>query len=187
MAIVEVDERQALIERYLPLASRIARRFTGRDEGLDDLRQIAAVALIKAIDRRDPARAELLPAYLARCVDGELRRHLRDRCGVVRVPRRVQAAGEAPAAPRDLDETADSLAAADELDTVALARVLVSSGARSLAEDERRVLLLRYFVGLSQSETGALEGVSQAHVSRLQGRALAKMRASLSSTASQPR
>lgn len=172
-------ERRRLIERYLPLVRRTARRFAGREEPLEDLVQVGSLALVKAIDRRDPTRSGVLTAYVSRCVEGEIRRHLRDRSAVVRVPRTMrEAANEAPARAWD-DGELERAPSADELDGVALARVLVSSGARSLEERERRVLLLRYFLDLSQAEVGELEGVSQVQVSRLQRRALAKMRAQL--------
>lgn len=172
-------ERRRLIERYLPLVRRTARRFAGREEPLEDLVQVGSLALVKAIDRRDPTRSGVLTAYVSRCVEGEIRRHLRDRSAVVRVPRTMrEAANEAPARAWD-DGELERAPSADELDGVALARVLVSSGARSLEERERRVLLLRYFLDLSQAEVGEVEGVSQVQVSRLQRRALAKMRAQL--------
>jgi RNA polymerase sigma-B factor len=179
-------ERQRLIERYLPLARGAARRFVGRGERLDDLVQVACLAVVKAVDRRDRTRPETLTAYVARCVDGELRRHLRDSCATVRVPRsaldgEAEAASVATArAPLAIEDTALARAADDEEPhDVAVTRALVAAGAGSLDRRERRVLLLRYFVGLSQAEVGRAEGVSQVQVCRLQQRALEKMRATL--------
>src|SRR6476660_7940458 len=83
-------ERDGVIEGYLPLVRKIARRFTGRGEQLEDLVQVGSLALVSAVDRCDPARADRLSAYVATCVEGEIRRHLRDRCAVVRIPRRIQ-------------------------------------------------------------------------------------------------
>jgi RNA polymerase sigma-B factor len=173
----DAAERAQLIEGYLPLVRRIAARFAGRDEPLDDLVQVGSLALVKAVDRRDPARSSLLTAYVARCVEGEIRRHLRDRCEVVRVPRGLQALR--PVA-RPWDETdAERVATPEGGDGATLARVLVRRAARSLERHERRVLLLRYFLDLSQAEVGAVEGVSQVQVSRVQRRAIAKLRARL--------
>jgi RNA polymerase sigma-B factor len=177
----DLESRRALIESYLPLVRRIARRFEHRGEQLDDLVQVGALAMIGAVDRCDPERAELLTAYVARCVDGELRRHLRDRTGVLRVPRhlvdaRLPATATARA-PLALDGEAELVEAGVEPDEVGVARALVSSAARSLDGRERRVLALRYFLDLSQAEIGDRVGVSQVHVSRLLRDAIGKMRA----------
>jgi RNA polymerase sigma-B factor len=167
--------RERLIESYLPLVRSIARRFAGKGERVEDLVQVGSIGLISAVDRCDPARRELLPAYVARTVEGEIRRHLRDRCAVVRIPRRLQPAEAA--APVQLDE--DELGAAEPEDDLGLARVLVSSAARSLDSREREIVLLRYFLDLKQDEVGAIVGVSQVHVSRLLRTAIDKMRADL--------
>src|SRR5262245_27163951 len=87
----DLDARRALIEGYLPLVRQIARGFAGRGERVEDLVQVGAIGVIAAVDRCDPDRADTLTAYVVRCVEGEIRRHLRDRCAVVRVPRRLQA------------------------------------------------------------------------------------------------
>jgi RNA polymerase sigma-B factor len=172
--------REALIESYLPLVRHIARRFAGRGERLEDLVQVGSLGLIAAVDRCDPDRAGTLTAYVGRSVEGEIRRHLRDRCAVVRIPRRLQTPDDgapAPQAPLSLDdEEAESVSADGELDDVGVSRALVFSAARSLDRRERRVVLLRYFAGLSQAEVGEHVGISQVHVSRLLSGALAKMR-----------
>ena len=85
--VVRGTERSRLIEQYLPLARGAARRFARRGVERDDLTQVASLAIVRAVDRCDPRRSELLPAYVSRSVDGELRRHLRDRAAAVRVPR----------------------------------------------------------------------------------------------------
>jgi RNA polymerase sigma-B factor len=174
------DSRREVIESYLPLVRRIARRFEHRGEQLEDLVQVGAIAMIGAVDRCDPDRAGLLTAYVSRCVDGEIRRHLRDRSSVLRVPRHLGAA-RLPAvvtarAPLQLDAELELFSTEREPDEVGLARALVSSAARSLDRRERRVLVLRYCLGLSQAEIGDRVGISQVHVSRLLRDAIAKMR-----------
>jgi len=79
-----------LASRYLPLARSLARRYAGRGEPLDDLVQVGAVGLVAAARRYDPDRGVPFAAYAAPTVEGELRRHLRDRTSTVRVPRREQ-------------------------------------------------------------------------------------------------
>ncbi len=82
--------RRAIIELCHPLAHRLARRFQGRGESHDDLVQVAAVGLIKAVDNFDRGRGESLVGYAMAMMLGELRRHFRDRSRIVRMPREVQ-------------------------------------------------------------------------------------------------
>ena len=81
--------RDALVERYLPLARKLARGYRGRDDA-DDLEQVAAIGLLKAIDRFDPNRGLAFATFAFPTILGELKRHFRDRGWLVRVPRSVQ-------------------------------------------------------------------------------------------------
>ena len=93
MAGASETERSLLrtdLTRYcLPFAGRLARRFRGRGEQLEDLEQVARLGLLKAIDRYDPARGSFT-AYAVITISGEIKRHFRDRTWGVHVPRRVQ-------------------------------------------------------------------------------------------------
>jgi len=169
----EADERRRLIEAHLPLVGSVAARFAGLGERTDDLTQVGAVALVRAIDRRDPARGRL-GAYVARCVEGEIRRHLRDRASVVRLPRRARREGATGAAVPLPEDGVEAVAPA--LDEELLDRTLVAAAARALDPRERELVLLRFFCDLTQAEIAAELGVSQAHVSRLLDGAMAKMR-----------
>jgi RNA polymerase sigma-B factor len=82
--------REALVVRHRPLALYLARKFTGRGESLEDLEQVATLALLKAIDRLDLSRDVRFSTYATITVIGELKRHLRDRGWAVRVPRPIQ-------------------------------------------------------------------------------------------------
>jgi len=82
--------REALVVRHRPLALYLARKFTGRGESLEDLEQVATLALLKAIDRLDLSREVRFSTYATITVIGELKRHLRDRGWAVRVPRPIQ-------------------------------------------------------------------------------------------------
>jgi RNA polymerase sigma-B factor len=81
--------RDELTFLCLPFASRLARRYRGRGEPLEDLEQVARLGLVKAIDRYDPARGSFT-AYAVITISGEIKRHFRDRTWGVHVPRRVQ-------------------------------------------------------------------------------------------------
>jgi RNA polymerase sigma-B factor len=81
--------RDELIERYLPLARHLARRYK-RGAELEDLYQVAAFALVKAVDRFDPDRGIAFSSFAVPTIAGELKRYFRDLGWVVRVPRDVQ-------------------------------------------------------------------------------------------------
>jgi len=86
----EESAREELLLRHRPLALYLARRFTGRGESLEDLEQVATLALLKAIDRLDPEREVKFSTFATITVIGELKRHLRDKGWAVRVPRPIQ-------------------------------------------------------------------------------------------------
>ena len=81
--------RDALVERFMPLARQLARRYGGGYE-LEDLEQVAAIGLVKAIGRFDPERGLAFSSFAFPTIMGELKRHLRDHGWSVRVPRDVQ-------------------------------------------------------------------------------------------------
>jgi RNA polymerase sigma-B factor len=81
--------RDELVAAWLPMAHRIAGRFRDRGESVEDLRQVAALGLVKAVDRYDPSRGAF-ESYAVPTITGEVKRHFRDRMWALRVPRRVQ-------------------------------------------------------------------------------------------------
>ncbi|QEV21268.1 RNA polymerase sigma factor SigF [Streptomyces alboniger] len=82
--------RQEIVQAWLPMAQRLAGRFRNRGESLDDLRQVAALGLVKAVDRYDPQRGTAFESYAVPTVTGEIKRHFRDHMWTLHVPRRVQ-------------------------------------------------------------------------------------------------
>jgi RNA polymerase sigma-B factor len=82
--------REALVERFLPLARQLARRYQRAGEPLDDLIQVASLGLLKAIERFDPARETAFSSFAVPTILGELKRHFRDKGWSVRVPRDLQ-------------------------------------------------------------------------------------------------
>jgi RNA polymerase sigma factor (sigma-70 family) len=120
-----------------------------------------------------------LPAYISRCVEGEIRRHLRDHSAVVRLPRTelvwsdpVVATARRPLVLQDDDATDEG----KPPDDVSLSRALVARAVRALDGRQRRIVLLRFFLDRTQEEVAEELGLSQAHVSRLLDDALEKMR-----------
>jgi RNA polymerase sigma-B factor len=79
--------RNRLVERHMGLAAHIAKRFSRPGIADDDLRQVAMLGLVKAVDRFDPDYGVPFAAFAGSTIEGELKRHFRDHSWVVRVPR----------------------------------------------------------------------------------------------------
>jgi RNA polymerase sigma-B factor len=103
--------RAVLIERYMPLARRLASRYHRTGEPADDLVQVAALGLVKAVDRWDPDRGLAFSSYAVPTILGELRRYFRDATWCVRPPRSVQETYVAIEQARDAVEAATGRAA----------------------------------------------------------------------------
>jgi RNA polymerase sigma-B factor len=223
----DLHAREQLIEQYMSLVRSLARRYSYRGEQLEDLVQIGAIGLIKAIDRFDLDRGVELTTYATPNIIGEIKRHFRDKGWSVRVPRGLQelnvqlsrlmeqltvqlsrsptiaelakAAGvqeeevlEALESGRaysslslssggssDGDEDLDpleSIGTEEHQYEVSEDRAVLAPGFRVLDDRERRILQLRFFDGLTQSQIAQQVGISQMHVSRLIRRSLEKIR-----------
>jgi RNA polymerase sigma-B factor len=101
--------RPQIVASFLSLAESLAKRYHRGEEPLEDLVQVAAVGLLKALRAFDPARGGSFSAFAVPTITGELRRHFRDRGWAVRVP-------------RDLQERALSVRRADDRMATALGR-----------------------------------------------------------------
>jgi RNA polymerase sigma-B factor len=176
----DLRARARLIQQYLPLVRCRARRYVGHGEQLEDLVQVGSIGLIKAIDRFQLERGVELASYAIPTIDGEIKRHLRDRAWPIRIPRRLQ----------ELDPTLRSRVAEvvdgqnGEFDgngdlepgyELGENRVALARAFRVLDARERLLLRFAYFEGLSQVQIACRVGISQIHVSRLTRRALAKL------------
>jgi RNA polymerase sigma-B factor len=224
----DLAAREQLIEQYMSLVRSLARRYSYRGEQLEDLVQIGAIGLIKAIDRFDVNRGVELTTYATPNIIGEIKRHFRDRGWSVRVPRGLQELniqlsrlieeltvqhGRSPTIPElakaasvtdeevlealesgraytslslsagsgghdddgELDPL-ESLGTVEHQYEVSEDRAVLAPGFRVLDERERKILHLRFFEGLTQSQIAQQVGISQMHVSRLIRRSLEKIR-----------
>jgi RNA polymerase sigma-B factor len=82
--------RNEIIERHRGLADRVARRYASRGIAVEDLRQTALLAMVRALDRFDPSHGATFATFATRTMEGELKRALRDRSWTVRPPRASQ-------------------------------------------------------------------------------------------------
>ncbi|HEX2292050.1 MAG TPA: SigB/SigF/SigG family RNA polymerase sigma factor [Gaiellaceae bacterium] len=223
----DLAAREELIERYMSLVRSLARRYAYRGEQLDDLIQIGAIGLIKAIDRFDIERGVELTTYATPNIIGEIKRHFRDKGWSVRVPRGLQELnvqvtklieqltvqlGRSPTIPElakaagvEEEQVLEALESGRAYSSVSLStgggsdedgeldpleslgtieheyevsedRAVLAPGFKVLDERERKILHLRFFSGLTQSQIAAEIGISQMHVSRLIRRSLEKIR-----------
>ena len=223
----DLAAREQLIEQYMSLVRSLARRYSYRGEQFEDLVQIGAIGLIKAIDRFDLERGVELTTYATPNIIGEIKRHFRDKGWSVRVPRGLQELNvqlsrlmdqltvqlsRSPTIPElakasgsteeevlealesgraysslslssgggtdgedDLDPL-ESIGTEEHQYEVSEDRAVLAPGFRALDERERKILQLRFFDGLTQSQIAAHVGISQMHVSRLIRRSLEKIR-----------
>lgn len=222
--------RNELVESYAPLAEFFAKRYRNRGAESDDLRQVAQLALVKAVERFDPEFGVKFSTFAGRTIDGELKRYFRDRTWSVRVPRSLQERslevrrtverlsldlGRAPTVDQlaeatglssdevlealdvqsaytsasldrptgsgdDSDLTLGaSLGSTDDAYEATEAAVAVRSLLDTLPDRERRILELRFFGELSQSEIAEQVGISQMHVSRLLRKTLEQLRSTM--------
>ena len=86
----DIEARQRLIERFLPLARKLVRNFERPGESSDDLMQVASLGLVKAVDRFELERGTAFSSFAVPTIVGELKRYLRDAAWDVHVPRAMQ-------------------------------------------------------------------------------------------------
>jgi RNA polymerase sigma-B factor len=80
-------DRERLVELYMPLAERMAARYSGVSEPYEDLLQVASLGLLNAVDRFDASRGIPFAGFAKPTILGELKRYFRDKVWIVRVPR----------------------------------------------------------------------------------------------------
>jgi RNA polymerase sigma-B factor len=128
--------RDGLIERALPLAHQVARRYHRSGEPFDDLLQVARLGLCKAVERFDPERGVAFSTYAVPTMVGEIKRHFRDTGWAIHVPRslqervlKVEQANKSLASRLGRAPTVPELAAATDLDVEETLEALEASSA----------------------------------------------------------
>ena len=151
----DLAAREQLIEQYMSLVRSLARRYAYRGEQLEDLVQIGAIGLIKAIDRFDVNRGVELTTYATPNIIGEIKRHFRDRGWSVRVPRGLQELNIQLS--RLLEELTVQLSRSPTIAELAKAAEVTDEEVLEALESGRAYSSLSLSVGASQDEEGELD------------------------------
>ncbi len=85
----DVAVRNQIVEKYLYIASVLAKKFVGRGVEYDDLFQVASLALIKGIDRFDESKGLQFSTFITPTITGEIKNYFRDRSRLIHLPRRI--------------------------------------------------------------------------------------------------
>ena len=178
------EARRLLIERNLRLVAHIARKYGSADEDMEDLISVGTIGLIKAVETFDPDKKIRLASYAARCIDNELLMLLRSRKKISREVSLFEPIGT--------DREGNEISLLDvveqeqpdlveEMEKKRCLGALPCLMAEALTERECCVLTLRY--GLrdgreaTQKEVGERLGISRSYVSRIEKRALRRLKA----------
>ena len=181
----DLEARNILIERNLRLVAHIMKKYYAQTSDQEDLISIGTIGLIKGIESFDPSKGARLATYAARCVENEILMHFR-----------AQKKSSQDVSLSDYIETGADGAALSLMDVVSddedlLERVsnreqlrkLCVAVDRELTPQERQVVIARYGLGggvpLRQREVAKLTGISRSYVSRIEKRALEKLRIAL--------
>lgn len=181
----DLEARNVLIERNLRLVAHIMKKYYAQTADQEDLISIGTIGLIKGITTFDPAKGARLATYAARCVENEILMHFRSQrksAQDVSLFDYIETSADgAPLALMDVvSEDCDLLEQVSSQEMVVQLRRAMDT---CLTDQERQVVLLRY--GLNgqapkrQREVADITGISRSYVSRIEKRALQKLRTAL--------
>lgn len=162
--------RERIVEANLYIAQIVARRFSGRGVDYDDLYQVAALALFKAIDRFDPDKGVKFVSFVTPTMAGEVKNYFRDRSRAIRLPRRgaelAQALKRARAeleqtlgrAPR-LDELAETMNLSEDavVEALELGNAMTPASLDAQVADDEDSASLGGFLGFEDPEFANFE------------------------------
>ena len=179
------EARNTLVEHNLRLVAHILKKYYAQTDDMDDLLSIGTIGLIKGIDSFKPEKNIRLATYCSRCIENEVLMHFRSqrrRSGELSLSEELDAEGEGGGlALEDMLAQEDDLA--ERVGSEEIAAALRRCVETELEERERTVVRLRYGLGgeppLTQRETAARCRISRSYVSRIEKRALGKLRAAL--------
>ena len=180
----DVDARNTLIEHNLRLVSHILKKYYAQADDMEDLLSIGTIGLIKGVDSYRPDKGVRLSSYCSRCVENEVLMYFRCRRksqGDLSLSDALEGDGDGGLS--ILDVLADEDDMAERIGERELCTQLRTLIGRVLTEREARVIRLRYGLegraALTQKQTAEQIGVSRSYVSRIEKRALEKLREAL--------
>lgn len=177
------EAKQILIERNLRLVAHIAKKYVNTDEDMEDLISIGTIGLIKAINTFDVTKGNRLVTYAARCIDNELLMKLRSKKKTSKEVSLYEPIGT--------DKEGNEINLLDIIEqeqTDIVERMEMEANLGKLAEimectlsgREKEIILMRYGLltgeEITQREIGSMLGISRSYVSRIEKRALEKLR-----------
>lgn len=184
------DARQILIERNLRLVAHVAKKYMGCGEDIEDLISIGTIGLIKAVNTFKPEKGSRLATYAAKCIDNELLMMFRARKKITREISLYEPIGTDKEGNEinliDVCEQ-EQTDIVEDMDMAAKLQCLYTLINERLDERERCIIKLRYGVldnalggeELTQRDIGRMLGISRSYVSRIEKKALGKLKAGL--------
>lgn len=177
------EAREILIERNLRLVAHIAKKYQNVDEDMEDLISIGTIGLIKAVGSFDVNKGSRLATYAARCIDNELLMLLRSKKKTSREISLYEPIGTDKEGneinlldiiEQEQEEVVDRIELSDNI------KKLAELVEKLLDEREKEIIKMRYGLltgeEITQREIGQMLGISRSYVSRIEKRALLKLR-----------
>ena len=182
----DLEARNILIERNLRLVAHIMKKYYAQTADQEDLLSIGTIGLIKGVETFDPSKGARLATYAARCVENEILMYFRSQkktAGDVSLSDTIET-GKDGAALSVQDVVADETDLFEDLSRKEDARKLRRAVAQCLSPRERELIRLRYGLDgaapLRQQDVADRLGISRSYVSRIEKKALEKLKTALS-------
>ncbi len=180
------EARDVLIERNLRLVAHVLKKYSGAPEEMEDMLSCGTIGLIKAVGTYIPGKGSRLATYAARCIENEILMMLRSHKKISREVSLYEPMGTDKEGNevKLLDimeyEQPDALEQMETRESIERLRGVLG---KVLNEREREIIAWRYGMKtgeeVTQREIGELLGISRSYVSRIEKRALVKLRKAL--------
>ena len=181
----DVEARNLLVEHNLRLVAHIMKKYYTQTDDVDDLISIGTIGLIKGVNTYKPDKGVRLATYASRCIENEILMHFRSRkksAGDVSLSEALDVEGDGSGL-SIMDVVAQEDDMAERIGNAELCQELLQSIETSLTKREAKIIRLRYGLDgaapMTQKETAQLCGISRSYVSRIEKKALEKLRLSL--------
>ncbi len=179
----DIEARNALVEHNLRLVAHIMKKYYTRED-TEDLISIGTIGLIKAINSYKPDKGVRLATYASRCIENEVLMYFRSRkkaAGDISLSEALDVDGDGLSL---MDVVAEDEDMAEQIGRGEMYRALKGCIAESLSDREAKIIRLRYGLGgnepKTQREVAEMCNISRSYVSRIEKKALEKLKASLS-------